>query len=704
MLTDVPARQRTYSETIPPKSPTLVAKILVTNSPKLLPVPATNDMKRGSLQGSYLNLFKKPESNEIAKSDEDLFFTIDNGRKKREKGLDALSLKNSQRSSVRKSQNNLLKETGSKNLDNNTAELLRRGSLTTGALAETLDTSLSANKDNNNNSSRSLVKNYEGHSIKKNLMESNHLSNHRFLAKQKSVVVKEGFGGASPADGFFDSVGDNSRGDGRVLLSSTMRRRSCHCSDCGGISSMEKKHLHITIPCDRVQKRAVALLLSLKYQESQDNNKNTSSHSPGHSTPRQRGQSKDLTFSASTTQPPSTSKKFLTVASGQDKDKTANLSRFAAVAKKSFTTQAQFEDNSQTTTTAIGNTKSNVNVENPEDIGHHTATAGSDVSVKTPAKFLQKSKDSVENDGTPIKEVPSLARINSLEVDKDKKLTGLSKHRSTGEPMVRQDSFSPVNAYSPKSSTAQQARQLKPPLLMNVLASQKFIMKTRMSPVENYESHRFEDPKHLAQGFSRKVDKANRKPRNTLKLKNLSIIETYTNPVHIQSPLSANCKTVTKNSIMETLDTANSALIRTPDSLPRTSIKSKLFNMTAKKESGEPKSTFYKRSNTQNGNFLPNLVTGEVQKDIQSHREDIFKNPFKLEASQEVIFRLKQKRGQSIECPEKLREDHNNSPTLGGKAKKKSFKSKHRKNKSNPIMLEDIKRVYLPKSPGLQMR
>jgi len=52
----------------------------------------------------------------------------------------------------------------------------------------------------------------------------------------------------------------------RFLLGNIIRRKSCHCSDCGGISAFEKKHLNIAIPPTRAIRFKDQLLVGLRKQ------------------------------------------------------------------------------------------------------------------------------------------------------------------------------------------------------------------------------------------------------------------------------------------------------------------------------------------------------------------------------------------------------------------------------------------------------
>lgn len=53
-------------------------------------------------------------------------------------------------------------------------------------------------------------------------------------------------------------------GKNKYLLGNIIRRKSCHCSDCGGISAFEKKHLNIAIPPKRSSRFKDHLLIGLR--------------------------------------------------------------------------------------------------------------------------------------------------------------------------------------------------------------------------------------------------------------------------------------------------------------------------------------------------------------------------------------------------------------------------------------------------------
>ncbi len=78
-------------------------------------------------------------------------------------------------------------------------------------------------------------------------------------------------------------------GKNKYLLGNIIRRKSCHCSDCGGISAFEKKHMNIAIPPKRASKfnllvglRRLSRFVGSSPSEMSSNSKRSSNRTNSH--------------------------------------------------------------------------------------------------------------------------------------------------------------------------------------------------------------------------------------------------------------------------------------------------------------------------------------------------------------------------------------------------------------------------------------
>lgn len=56
----------------------------------------------------------------------------------------------------------------------------------------------------------------------------------------------------------------------KVQLGKVIRRKSCHCSDCGGLSRKEKTHMNVVELCPRVEMRNMEQLMKISLADSKD--------------------------------------------------------------------------------------------------------------------------------------------------------------------------------------------------------------------------------------------------------------------------------------------------------------------------------------------------------------------------------------------------------------------------------------------------
>jgi len=486
-----------------------------------------------------------------------------------------------------------------------------------------------------------------------------------------------------------------------VPLYTTIRRRSCCCSDCGDFSKLEKKHINIAIPCKRVLASREILRLSLRHSGDWSfflNGRPSADLSPVTRRTRFSHDGSPMLLSSPIVHSPassvSSSKRLINVGGvSWERAPTVNLSKFADKKKKSITFHSEAERLKNLGKFESKDCLEEDDAEKEEEpeplpsskILRHTSTR----------EAILNSKFSFDNNDLALEKKPSsLAHLSVKE----------EKHGKSSRPGSKHAGVSSMESIEPSSLILHKATSSRPPQIQATKEHPEHLPEL-LSKAKSVVHHRPQNslltvsprsPKLVSlDRFRTEISPTVKTPRKhkksanklqsmNLKIKTQSILETYLTAVSSLMPspkITAGSQKLNTHKHTRSVTTVQSAVLPMADKMLPRPLRPKFS--TAVTPSSSQNFFFRGDSSSKNTEVLPNLTPRGVSEDSK-----YLTSQSKSQRSTMLLSPNLSKRRETNPVVSSTLKLDSESP----KKKKKVLKLKNRK---NVPLLEGLRKMYL---------